>query len=197
MLPFATATQSGLQARSAVSPESADTECMARLCRGDQTALAELYSVHAPRVHAVLRSMVKDPAEADDLLHDVFLQVWRNAHKFSPERGKVLGWLLVIARSRALDRLRSIPRSRTVAWDDATEGPCEAPQEAHHHVGAEQLPEMWAVLSPDERQVLYFGYFEDLTSTEMAQRLGVPVGTIKSRTRSALQKMRSKIGGSK
>lgn len=205
-LPNASATQSGLQPVNGAETQCsgmpcADTERMARLGRGDRTALAELYDLHAPRVHALLRSILKDRAEADDLLHDVFLQVWRNARDFDPERGKVIGWLLTMARSRAIDRLRSIPRSRTVlletvTLEDANEG-IGASSFEEHVMSEQRLPELWAALNPEERQVLYLGYFEDLTSAEMAQKLAVPVGTIKSRTRSALQKMRTKSETSK
>jgi RNA polymerase sigma-70 factor, ECF subfamily len=195
-LPLASAARSGL-----LPLNCADTERMARLGRGDRTALAELYDVHAPRVLALLRSILKDRAEADDLLHDVFLQVWRNARDFDPERGKVVGWLLTMARSRAIDRLRSIPRSRTVTLETVTlEGANEGPGASsfeEHVMSEQQLPELWAALNPEERQVLYLGYFEDLTCAEMAQKLAVPVGTIKSRTRTALQKMRSKSEASK
>jgi RNA polymerase sigma-70 factor, ECF subfamily len=195
LVAYAGATQSGLQIIGKLNSDNPDYDRMLRLARGDHSALAELYATYGARVHALIRSIVKDRAEADDLLHDVFIAVWRNARRYDPERGKVLAWLLMTARSRAIDRLRSIPRSRTVGLDDSHEAPSDEFAE-EFTAGKEQLPEMLAVLNNEERQVLYCGYFEGLSCSEMAKNLGVPVGTIKSRTRSALHKMRTKIEGS-
>ncbi|HEX6766586.1 MAG TPA: sigma factor, partial [Polyangiaceae bacterium] len=88
-----------------------DADIVARMARGDRAALGELYGRHAGRVLALLLKILGDRAEAEDLLHDVFLETWRHAAAYSPERGTVAAWLVLRARSRAIDRRRSAPRA--------------------------------------------------------------------------------------
>src|SRR4051812_40937878 len=96
------------------APEESDAELVARMARGERAALATLYSRHAARLLALAVHILRDRAEAEDLLHDVFLEAWQKAASYSEERGAVSAWLSLRARSRAIDRRRSVPRTRAV-----------------------------------------------------------------------------------
>ncbi|HET7539063.1 MAG TPA: sigma-70 family RNA polymerase sigma factor [Polyangiaceae bacterium] len=166
-----------------------DPELLAGMARGDRAALAELYERHAPGLCALARQILGQRAEAEDILHDVFLEVWRHAADYSEARGSVWAWLAVRTRSRALDRRRSAPLKRRVELEALEASLCDARQgPASDGV---RVREALRRMSEPERQVLLLGYFEGLTSAEIAARFQIPVGTVKSRTRSALAKLRS------
>lgn len=169
-----------------------DAAIVARMARGDRAALGELYGRHAGRVLALLLKILGDRPEAEDLLHDVFLEAWRHAATYSPERGTVAAWLVLRARSRAIDRRRSAPRTRSVPLEGAEPpehgDPAADPGRIHDQ---RRLGGALSVMSADEREVIILGYFEGLSSTEIAERIGKPVGTVKSRTRTALEKLRA------
>jgi RNA polymerase sigma-70 factor (ECF subfamily) len=169
----------------------ADTELVLRMTRGDRAALGELYERHAGRVLAVLLKILGDRSEAEDVLHDVFVEAWRRAGAYSRERGTVSAWLVLRARSRAIDRRRSAPRARSVSLEGAElperRDPAADPGRIHDQ---KRLGDAFAGLSVEEQEVILLGYFEGLSSTEIAERIGKPVGTVKSRTRSALEKLR-------
>jgi RNA polymerase sigma-70 factor (ECF subfamily) len=143
----------------------------------------------------MLLKILGDRAEAQDLLHDVFLEAWRHAGEYSTERGTVSAWLVLRARSRAIDRRRSAPRTRSISLEGSDVpdrgDPAADPGRIHDQ---RRIGDIFSVMSADEREVILLGYFEGLSSTEIAERIGKPVGTVKSRTRSALEKLRDALG---
>jgi len=159
------------------------------MVRGDRRAVAELYARHARALYALAHAMLKSPQEAEDLIHDVFLEAWHRSEDYSEARGTVRGWLLMRARSRALDRLKSSGSQRVVMveacpLDDATAA-----------LGDQlRLRELLSRMPDMQREVLLLGYFEGLSSGEIAERLGIPTGTVKSRTRAALGALRASLG---
>jgi RNA polymerase sigma-70 factor (ECF subfamily) len=171
-----------------------DAALVGSMARGDRAALGALYERHAARVFALLMKVLGDRAESEDLLHDVFLEAWRHAGTYSTERGTVTAWLVLRARSRAIDRRRSAPRARSVSLEgsDLPErgDPVADPGRIHDQ---QRLGHVFSALSPDEKEVILLGYFEGLSSTEIAARIEKPVGTVKSRTRSALEKLRGAL----
>jgi len=175
-------------------PGEADPLLVARMARGDRAALSVLYQRHAPRLLALSLRVLGDRAEAEDVLHDVFLEAWRNAASYSEERGTVSAWLALRTRSRSIDRRRSPGRSRAVSLEGSGRpepiDPLSDPTRTQDHG---RLGLALSVMSDDEREVIVLGYFEGLSSSEMAERLGIPVGTVKSRTRSALSKLRTQL----
>jgi RNA polymerase sigma-70 factor (ECF subfamily) len=177
------------------SESDADAELVLCMARGDRAALGELYGRHAGRVLAVLLKILGERSEAEDLLHDVFVEAWRQAGTYSRERGTVSAWLVLRARSRAIDRRRSAPRARSVSLEGAElpepGDPAADPGRIHDQ---KRLGEAFSVMSAEEREVILLGYFEGLSSTEIAERIGKPIGTVKSRTRSALEKLRGALG---
>lgn len=171
-----------------------DPELLAGMARGDRDALATLYERHAPGLCALARQILGQQAEAEDLLHDVFLEVWRHAADYSEARGSVWAWLAVRTRSRALDRRRSAPVKLRVELADAqleALGASLCDERQGPPSDGARVRDALRRMSEPERQVLLLGYFEGLTSAEIAARFQIPVGTVKSRTRSALAKLRS------
>jgi RNA polymerase sigma-70 factor (ECF subfamily) len=175
--------------------EESDAELVARMARGERAALATLYSRHAARLLALAVHILRDRAEAEDLLHDVFLEAWQKAASYSEERGAVSAWLSLRARSRAIDRRRSVPRTRAVSLEAlGADGPVDPSSGPARIQDQRRLSQAFAVMSADEQQVIVLGYFEGLSSSEIAEQLGTPIGTVKSRTRSALVKLRGALG---
>jgi RNA polymerase sigma-70 factor (ECF subfamily) len=172
-----------------------DSALVGRMARGDRAALSALYQRHAPRLLALAVQILHDRTEAEDVLHDVFLEAWQKAATYSAERGTVGAWLSLRARSRAIDRRRAAPRARAVPLEalgpDGPPDPSFDPARIQDH---RKLGQVFAVMTADEQQVIALGYFEGLSSSEIAEQLGAPIGTVKSRTRSALQKLRTALG---
>lgn len=169
-----------------------DVALIEEAARGEVDALATLYDRFATLMLAVAERILGDRPMAEDLVHDVFVEVWRNAAKYDPGRGSVRSWVLVRLRSRAIDRRRAAYNRREVAT-----------HELPHDIGVQTdeaivlAPDRRAVrialadLPPDQREVLELGYFHGLTSSEIAERTGSPLGTVKSRTAAGLAKLRS------
>jgi RNA polymerase sigma-70 factor (ECF subfamily) len=169
-----------------MSQTDADSIDIQAMAGGDRGALARLYDRHAPTLLALGLSMLRNRPEAEDLLHDVFLEAWRQAAAYDPQRGSVRTWLLVRMRSRALDRRRSAVRCSTLRAD------------AEPIVPESAAPEPWlrdalASLPSEQRTVLELAYFEGLSATSIASRTGVPTGTVKSRLAAGLGKLRSAL----
>ena len=175
--------------------EGGDAELVAAIAGGDRKALAALYQRFAPSLMAVGQRILCERREAEDLLHDVFLEVWRQAAQFDPARGTVRAWLLMRMRSRSLDRRKSAGFSRVVSLEEQRD---EARASGDDTLAPDRnaVRKALADLPEEQRLVLELGYFEGLSSTEIATRLSVPVGTVKSRVAAGLAKLRIGLGGS-
>jgi RNA polymerase sigma-70 factor (ECF subfamily) len=175
-----------------------DAKLVAAAAIGDRNALAQLYDRFAPILLAVATRILRERREAEDLLHDVFLEVWRQAGDYDEKRGSVRAWLLVRLRSRALDRRKSAAATRFVSGDaerilDEREGgggddPSLAPDRT-------KVRKVIATLPDEQRTVLELGYFEGLSSSEIAARIDAPIGTVKSRVAAALARLRAGLAG--
>ncbi len=167
---------------------SIDAELVASIARGDRGALASLYDRHSAVLLGLAMRIVRDRREAEDLLHDVFLEAWRSAKDFDPKRGRVRTWLAIRMRSRALDLQKSARVSRN-AGDAGLDLLVDDNQNAspdHARVRA-----ALADLGADQRRVLELAYFEGLSCTEIAERISIPVGTVKSRIAAGLDRLRN------
>jgi len=167
-----------------------DAELIVQVARGQQLALGALYDRYAGLLSTLLCRVLRDRQEAEDVLHEVFLEVWQHAADFNPARGTVRSWLVMRARSRALDRLRALTRTRCLPQDAIA---AEAPAAA---APAETLTIRRALsnLAPEMRQLLELGYFEGMSSAEIAAHEGLAVGTVKSRVARALAELRDVLG---
>ena len=172
--------------------EMDDADVIREAARGEIQALATLYDRHAGLLLAMANRILGDKALAEDLVQDVFMEVWRRAHAFDPSRGSVRTWLLVRLRSRAVDRLRSAQHRREVAVDDvAPREPSPTAEDPELDPDRALVRKAIAELPEDQRLVIELSYFHGLSSSEIAERMGSPLGTVKSRTAAALTKLRA------
>jgi len=172
------------------------------MAAGDEAALSTLYDLWSERVHSIAYWILKDPDEADDVVEETFWQAWRTADRYDRERSAASTWLMVMARSRALDRLRS--RRRRTDWSSAPLTLSRLRDEAEpvDHSGRQLeladekslLASVLPSLPADQRAALEMAYFEGLTHGEIAQRTSQPLGTVKTRIRLAMQKLRQALG---
>jgi len=173
--------------------DATDKQLVEDMARGDQAAVAELYDRYSGLLLGVARKLQPGRTDLEDLVHDVFLEAWRNAAKYDGDRASVRTWLLVRLRSRSLDRLRSAAEARRV---DAPDGPPEPPPESPRMTAKLDAARVDAALQdlPEaHRAVLELAYRRGLSSSEIAEKLGVPIGTVKSRTKVALDRLRTRF----
>jgi RNA polymerase sigma-70 factor (ECF subfamily) len=169
---------------------------MRRVQAGDEAALAELYDRYTPLLYPVALRILRAPAEAEDAVQEAWLQVWKRAQTYDARRGNVAAWLLTVARTRALDRYRSLAsrgRAETKAHAEPAQAPNAPPDPATSAVQSELGKKVRAALGrlqPQQRQVLEIAYFEGMSQTEIAERLNQPLGTVKSWTRQGLMRLR-------
>jgi RNA polymerase sigma-70 factor (ECF subfamily) len=183
----------GASASAAAEARAADAALVERLADGEVEALGLLFERHGGAVLALARRMVAD--EADDLVHDVFVEAWRHAAGYEPARASVRTWLLVRCRSRALDRLRSARGRRTVALEtEPGLADWAAPEGAGVSIDGARAWEKLGSLPAPQRQVIELAYFGGLSASEIAVALDVPIGTVKSRTAAALRALRGLLG---
>ena len=171
-----------------------DADLVAALVRGDRSAMAALYDRHASLLMALAVRMLQDRAAAEELLHDVFLEAWHHARDYDVSRGTVRAWLLTRTRSRALDRRAARARQARVVEQAALERSEERPSDGGAAFDAERVRREMASLPAELVQVLELAYFEGLSSTEIAARLEIPTGTVKSRMARALAALREQLG---
>jgi RNA polymerase sigma-70 factor (ECF subfamily) len=167
---------------------------VARIRAGDQQAMSELYDRYGKVVYAVALRVLQDAAGAEDVLQDVFLQLWRNPDAFDASRGSLAAWLAVISRHRSIDRLRQ-RRPETDIEDCVIAGGPDLRDETERTLVIEKVRGVLEQMNPDQRKVLELAFFQGLTHTEIAEKTGEPLGTIKTRIRSGLQLLRAKFAG--
>ena len=179
---------------------AADRQAIRGVARGDAQALASLYDRHARMIFSLVLRIVEDQAEAEDVVQEVFAQVWTQAARYDAARGPVSAWLLTIARSRAIDRLRA-RRARPDSaqlLDDRAVGdlPDPGPGQDVAVLSWEQVSQLRAAVARLpllQRIAIELAYYEGLTQTEIAERLEQPLGTVKTRIRLALLKLRGAL----
>ena len=176
-----------------------DARLADRIRSGDAGALGELYDRYAPTAFAVALRVVGGRDEAEDVVHDAFVAVWRKIDRFDAQRGSLRGWLMTVVRNRAIDRVRA--RRVTIDVDDADErsllrtGPNPTWEDALGRVEAADLGAALAELPIDQRRAVELAYFQGYTYREVAELTGVPPGTATGRLRLALAKLRDSLSG--
>jgi RNA polymerase sigma-70 factor (ECF subfamily) len=166
-----------------------DAALIARIRAGDEAAMGELYDRYSGVVYGVALRVLGDTMAAEDVLQEVFLQLWRNSQTFDAERGRLAPWLAVIARNRSIDRLRKRPMEEDISELPIASG-VDLEDEAAQKLAAEKVRSVLALLPPEQRKALELAYFEGLTHTEISGKTGEPLGTIKTRIRSGLLALR-------
>ncbi len=192
------AVPSGVPSSEGTSEAQALADLLNRSSRGDQAAFADFYDATSARAFGLAVRVVRDPAQAEEVAQEAFLEVWRTASRFQSDRGSAMGWLLTMVHRKAVDRVRSAEASsrRDTSYHqdsgavdhDSTAEAAEASMEARRVRGA--LEELTAV----QREALELAYFGGYTHTEVATMLDLPVGTAKTRIRDGLIRMRDAMG---
>ena len=172
-----------------------DEALPALVARSDDEALAELYDRYGRPAYALAVRIVRDPALAQDAVQDAFLTAWRTAASFDPARGTAATWLLTLVHRRAVDVVRREDRRRASPLDEAPVASGEATDEAAEvREERQRVQAALAVLTPTEREALELAYYGGLSQSEIAERLGVPLGTVKSRMFAGLARLRDALG---
>jgi RNA polymerase sigma-70 factor, ECF subfamily len=197
------------------APSPADAVLVAAVAAGSEDALAALYDRHAAAIHATAFRLAGDRQVAEDVVQEVFLTLWNRAERFDPAAGSLTAWLGTMARNRAIDRLRAAsrrPQLVALGRDDAEGSADEALERAAQGERAGRgfdaddpaamieagetrsaINAALAIMPDVEREVILLAYRDDLTQSEIAARLGWPLGTVKTRTRRALARLRGAL----
>jgi len=199
-------TMSNAAPPAAAASSEVDLGLVRRMVAGDEQALSAFYDRWFPIVNALITRILKSADDVEDVVEETFWQAWRQANRFAADRGSVQTWVLTIARSRALDRLRATRRLREDSIDDSGAGAAVADSaeisarstsdpsaDAEHSERRRLVVAALNELPQEQRQALELGYFGGLSQTEIAERTGQPLGTIKTRMRLAMLKLRDRL----
>ena len=180
--------------------DTSEAALVAAVTRGDRQALARLYDLHASIMLALGVRILGDRTAAEDVLHDVFLEAWHRAADFDPSRGSVRAWLVTRMRSRALDRRASAARQARLAEDAGREpgqglgmAQLDGADQAGMPLDSARIRQQISSMPEELHTLLELAYFDGLSSSEIATRLGIPTGTVKSRMARALQTLREQL----
>ncbi len=179
--------------------ETSDAQLVTCVARGDEAALAEVYRRHGGAVFGLARRVTGSVAEAEDVTQEVFLRLWNKPEAFDPDRGALRSFLLTQSHARAVDAVRSRAARSRRERRDAGRTPragYDVAREAWDHVLAEEVRRALSALPDDERRAIELAYFEGRTYVEVASMLHEPEGTIKSRIRKGMSRMRGALSAS-
>lgn len=196
---IATPASGAYDGRMDAPAHAADQALLARVSSGDAVALRALYDGCAGRAMAIAFRVLGSRSEAEEVVQETFVQVWRQAASYDASRGGAMAWIATIVRSRALDRLRARAASeRAVARSEEDPGtqptaPATAEVAAQRELRAQVLTAL-AALPVEQRSAIELAYYEGLSHSEIAERLGDPLGTVKTRVRLGLAKLASVLG---
>jgi RNA polymerase sigma-70 factor, ECF subfamily len=176
-----------------IQDDTEDIRLLQAIAARDEQALARLYDRYRLILFGLTMRILNSRPEAEDVLQEVFLQVWRRASDFDPQRGKPFTWLVTLTRSRAIDRLRQLgARNRLAesASEVLPEQSSDAVTDTLHAEQREIVMSALAQLPEEQKRVLLLAYYEGLTQSEIAEKLATPLGTIKTRMRTGMMKLR-------
>jgi RNA polymerase sigma-70 factor (ECF subfamily) len=173
-------------------------ELLALVARGDQRAFSRLYDAVCGPVLGLIRAVLRDPAQSEEVTQEVLIEVWRTAVRYQPSRGSAMTWILTLAHRRAVDRVRSAraatDRERRAALLDQGRAYDEVTEEVEARLEREQVRRCLQGLTELQRQSVTLAYYRGLTYREVAELLAVPLGTVKTRLRDGLIRLRDCLG---
>ncbi|MBA3620305.1 MAG: ECF RNA polymerase sigma factor SigK [Actinomycetota bacterium] len=171
---------------------------LALVAHGDQRAFEQLYGEVAPRVHGVIRRVLRDPAQSEEVTQEVFTEVWRTATRFDATRGSVAAWMTTMAHRRAVDRVRAAQaatdRDQRVAVREQTRAYDDVAEQVEIRLEQQQVRRAMNDLTDLQREAVTLAYYRGYTYREVAELLDVPLGTIKTRLRDGLIRLRDSLG---
>mgnify|MGYP001548144263 CR=1 FL=1 len=178
-----------------------ELDLLARVAKRERAAFEQLYDRYSNILYATAMKFLKEDADAQDVVQDVFIQIWDKAKLYDPAKGKPLTWALTLTRNRSIDRIRAIQRRTRLRDDfeketvvDESEGVREALSGVDASEKSQILRDAVGRLSPEQRNVIELAFFSGFTQSEIADRLGEPLGTIKARARRGLMKLKEILG---
>ncbi|MEO6120455.1 MAG: sigma-70 family RNA polymerase sigma factor [Terriglobales bacterium] len=169
-----------------MQPFDTDSRLIERMTNGDHDAFAEVYDRYASLAYAVAVRVLQDSMAAEDVVSEVFLRLWRNPGSFDEQRGKLAAWLTVITRNRAVDALRKRRGEREDQLEDAPPAQIAIASNSHYAVDFQKAQKLMAELPAEQRRALELAYLDGFTQSEISEKLGQPLGTVKSRIRNGL-----------
>lgn len=189
----------GMDATPAGSPsEAGPDELLEQVADGDRSAFAALYDLLAPRVFGLVRRLLRDPAQSEEVTQEIFLEIWQNAAAFRRDRGGAVGWALTIAHRRAVDRVRasqaSHDRDLRIGVRDLEPDVDHVSETVEIRIEHERVVRAMARLTELQREAVILAYYGGYTHNEMARMLGVPLGTVKTRLRDGMIRLRDDLG---
>ena len=171
---------------------------MARSARGDQVAFAELYDITSRRIHGVVLRVLRSPEHAEEVTQEVYVEVWQQSARYTHAKGSVLAWMTTMAHRRAVDRVRSVSsevnRDHRYAYESVDPEVDKVWDSVAQKHDVDRVREAMQLLTPIQRQALMLAYFDGMTQSEIADLLGLPLGTVKTRIRDGLRRLGETMG---
>lgn len=173
-------------------------DLLVQTATGDQVAFSTLYDRIAPRVLGLIRRVLVDPAQSEEVAQEVFLEVWQSAARFDPNKGRAVTWIMTMAHRRAIDRVRAAQASRdrdtAVGIRDLPTEYDQVSETVEVRMEHERVEVAMSALSDAQREAVTLAYYKGLSQSEVAEALGIPLGTAKTRLRDAMIRLRNELG---
>jgi len=183
---------------SAPSALDAATDLLQRVAQGDQRAFSELYDLITPRRLGLVRHVLKDHAQSEEVVQEVLLEIWQTAPRFDPNKGKAVTWMLTMAHRRAIDRVRSAQSSRDrdtrIGIRDLGREYDSVSENVEIRIEHERVEKALTKLTELQRQAVELAYYGGYTHSEVSTMLSVPIGTVKTRLRDGMIRLREELG---
>lgn len=179
-----------MSAESNAATVAADWSLLERVVRKDESALSELYDRYSGLVYSEARRILRDEGAAEEILQDLFYQVWQTASRFDPQRGSLAGWLVVVARNRAISKLRRKSGKGEELSENAVDLRVDLETSSSQNLLVEKVRRVLSGMPEGQRAAVEYAYFEGMSHSEIAEKTGEPLGTIKTRIRSAMETLK-------
>lgn len=179
-----------MSAESNAATVATDWSLIERVVRKDESALSELYDRYSGLVYSEARRILRDEGAAEEILQDLFYQIWQTASRFDPQRGSLAGWLVVVARNRAISKLRRKSGKAEELPQNAVDLRVDLETSSSQNLLVEKVRRVLSGLPEGQRAAVEYAYFEGMSHSEIAEKTGEPLGTIKTRIRSAMETLK-------
>ncbi len=179
-----------MSAESNAATVATDWSLLERVVRKDESALSELYDRYSGLVYSEARRILRDEGAAEEILQDLFYQIWQTASRFDPQRGSLAGWLVVVARNRAISKLRRKSGKGEELPENAVDLRVDLETSSSQNLLVEKVRRVLSGLPEGQRAAVEYAYFEGMSHSEIAEKTGEPLGTIKTRIRSAMETLK-------